>query len=491
MSETTQTEDAFYVPPIAHEFRGASLGDRRLQARLVKVVEAIAPAPHKSLPRSASMARELQAIYRFLGNKAVGARALLQPHIEQTVGRCEQAQRVIVAHDTTECEYTGTVRRPGLGYLRSTATQGFLAHISLAVRADGSRLPLGVLALHCWTRPTLGKSKKNGRKLKDHEYAKLQDKESNRWGEQIERTKAVVGSRAQLIHVMDREADAFELLSQLTAANDCFVIRASYPRIARTDEHSPNETMQVLVSRAQGMLQTEVPIASRASSSKPARDKTFVPRDSRRVKLAFAASTVQLRRPRYAKGPSWLTVHAVHAYEVEVAEGDEPVEWFLYTSEPVDTPPEVLAVVETYRTRWTIEEFNKALKTGCSLEDRQLESYRALLNALCLFIPMAWQMLLLRTLARCSPDAPAETVLSPTQIEVLRTCGSRQLVTHPTVGQVLLAVAILGGYLPNKRGPGWLVLGRGIEKLLLLEVGWTAARSIREKLPPPPSAKPP
>jgi hypothetical protein len=481
-STTRPQEDTLYVPPIAQEFRDAPLGDRRLQTRLLKVVEGIAPAPHRSLPQSASSARELQGTYRFLRNKAVAPESILKPHIEQTVERCEKSQRVIVAHDTTEVEYEGTVRRQGLGYLRSNSTQGFLAHISLAVRSDGSRLPLGVLALHCWTRPTLGKSKNNGKKLTEREYAKRQDKESKRWGEQIEQTKTVVGMRAQLVHVMDREADAFELLAQLTAAGDHFVIRATYPRAARADEQSPKETMQVIVARARGTLQTEVPVSARAPSGKPARDKTFAPRESRRAKLEFSAQTLQLKRPAYARGPSWLTVNVVHVLEVDAAQGDEPIEWFLYTTEPVDTGEQVLQVVEAYRTRWTIEEFNKALKTGCSLEERQLESYRALLNVLCLFIPMAWQMLLLRTLTRTAPDAPATTVLTATQLEVLRECGSHKLGSSPSVSQVLIAVAIMGGYIPNKRGPGWLVLGRGMEKLLLLESGWTA-RAARETRP--------
>jgi hypothetical protein len=52
------------------------------------------------------------------------------------------------------------------------------------INADGTRLPLGVLALHCWTRETLGKSKENGRKLTQRQYAQRQGKESDRWAAQ-------------------------------------------------------------------------------------------------------------------------------------------------------------------------------------------------------------------------------------------------------------------------------------------------------------------
>jgi hypothetical protein len=474
MTQPLAPEDPFYVPPIAREFVGAPLGDRRLNARLEKVVEAIAPAPGRSLPQAAGNARQLQGLYRFLGNEAVGPVALLQPHIENTIERSEMAQRVLVVHDTTQCEYEGASRRQGLGHLHTEQSQGFLAHISLAIRADGSRLPLGVLALHCWTRETLGKSKKDGRKLTEREYAERTDKESGRWGAQVQRTEELVAGRAELIHVMDREADVFELLAQMVAASRRFVVRATYARAARANEQAPQETMPAIVSRAKGLLQTDVPISARRPSGKPARDKTFVPRESRVAKLEFSACTLHLKRPQYSDGPKWLPVNVVHVREVETPQGEQPIEWFLYTSEPVDTAAQVAAVIEHYRTRWTIEEFNKALKTGCSLEQRQLESYEALVNILSIFIPMAWQMLLLRTLARAEPEAPATKVLTSPQIEVLRVFGSKKLPPLPTVKEALIAVAIMGGYIPTKRGPGWLVLARGMEKLLLLEAGWTA-----------------
>ncbi len=43
--------------------------------------------------------------------------------------------------------------------------------------------------------------------------------------------------------------------------------------------------------------------------------------------------------------------------------GETPVEWFLLTNLPVDTPDEIAFVVDCYRGRWTIEEYFKALKT--------------------------------------------------------------------------------------------------------------------------------
>ena len=40
----------------------------------------------------------------------------------------------------------------------------------------------------------------------------------------------------------------------------------------------------------------------------------------------------------------------------------------------------------------------------------------------------------------------------------------------------MLGGAALGGHIKNNGAPGWLVLGRGLTRLLDTEVGWRLAR---------------
>ena len=126
-------------------------------------------------------------------------------------------------------------------------------------------------------------------------------------------------------------------------------------------------------------------------------------------------------------------MNVVHIKEdASTAAEFEPVEWTLLTSEPIGTVEEIEQVVDIYRARWTIEEYFKALKTGCAYEKRQLESSDSLLNALAIFIPIAWKLLQLRSLARSAPDAPADAVLTPLQLSVLRTTTKAKLSPQPT-----------------------------------------------------------
>ena len=164
-------------------------------------------------------------------------------------------------------------------------------------------------------------------------------------------------------------------------------------------------------------------------------------------------------------------------YEVDAPEGQEPVEWLLFTTEPVDTAEAIARVVDFYRTRWVVEEFFKALKSGCIYEERQLESRRALLNALAIFLPIACHMLWLRSRAHYAPDEPATEVLTLTQILVLRAVARRPIPKSPTARDVLLAVAGLGGHLKNNGEPGWASIRHGLERLLDFEIGWQAARN--------------
>jgi len=169
-----------------------------------------------------------------------------------------------------------------------------------------------------------------------------------------------------------------------------------------------------------------------------------------------------------------ISLNIVYVLERRPPPGEPAVEWFLLTDLPTATSDQLAFVVDCYRGRWMIEEYFKALKTGCQYEKRQLESAHSLLNAMAVLAPVAWRLLLLRHLARNSPERSAAAALNPVQIDVLRAVAKRPMPSRPTVKDALLAVAGLGGHLPRNGDPGWLVLGRGMHDLLLLELGWRA-----------------
>jgi len=450
------------VPALSDEFDGSDLGDGRLDQRLGLLADRVADRPGESFPKVLDDA-ELEAAYRFFRNERVTPEGILAPHFRQTARRAAVDSRVLVVHDTTQFEFGGEVKREGLGRLIRPG-QGFFGHFSLATSADGTRKPFGLLGLEtvfrldkaighkAWTR-----SKRRG--------------ESDRWLRSVAAVDALLeGSKA--IHVMDREADSYALLAALTEANSSFVIRSFQDRVLVDQQEAG---LRNAARAAKVTLRREVPLSPRPRIPGP-KGERHPARRCRIAKLSFAATTIEVPRTGESRGAqsASLRLNIVHVFERHPPTGQPAVEWFLLTNLPISTPDEIAFTVDCYRGRWTIEEFFKALKTGCQYERRQLETAHSLLNALAVLAPVAWRLLLLRHLARTQEKAPATAALTAKQIQVLRTVAKKPLRRNPTAREAMMAIAGLGGHLKSNGDPGWIVLGRGMHDLLLLELGWRA-----------------
>jgi len=451
------------IPSVADEVADADLGDARLAKRLTALVTSIADRAAESFPKALDDA-ELEGAYRFFGNDRVTPEAILAPHFRQTARRAAQHDSVLVVHDTSQFEFNGSSLREGLGRLVNPG-QGFFGHFSLAIAANGSREPLGLLAIETIFR--LDKAKpKNQRRSSDSRG------ESARWPRAIEASEQLLDGATRAIHVMDREADSYPILACLHDTGRSYVIRAFQDRVlvGGNEDH-----LRDAAKTAKRSFDREVAL-SRRPKIPGAPGKRHPARSGRVARLSFAATTVEIPRTAKAKRGSATSIrlNVVYVVERRPPPGEPPVEWFLLTDLPVENRAQIEFVVDCYRGRWMIEEYFKALKTGCQFEKRQLETAHSLLNAMAVLAPIAWRLLLLRHLARHSPERSATATLTAVQLDVLRAVSKRPMPANPTVQEAMLAVAGLGGHLPRNGDPGWLVLGRGMHDLLLLELGWRA-----------------
>jgi hypothetical protein len=190
-----------------------------------------------------------------------------------------------------------------------------------------------------------------------------------------------------------------------------------------------------------------------------------------------------------------LSPHARHGhhsreplplYVVQVVEasqppkGEKPIEWILLTNEPVATANDAWRVVGWYERRCVVEEYHKALKTGCQIEDMQFTAVARLQPAIALLSAVALTLLNLRDASR-RPDAetrPAATLFAVEYVEVLSLWRHRKLCSKMTVHDFFFALARLGGHQNRKHDhrPGWLVLWRGWVKLQCMLDGYLAAK---------------
>lgn len=449
------------------------------------MVDDIARRPDSSLPIVYEDADEgLEAAYRFLNNPRVSYDDIVRAHARATLHRAREARVVVAAHDTTEFSFGPDAEREGLGPLHDGG-KGFFGHFALLLTADETHRPLGVAASSIWVRPPVPEELKGSENREKRRLAKPpEERESQRWKNLILEVEKLAADELDVIHVCDRESDDYDFFAALIAQRTRFVTRARCNRRVTSD---PPLKLRDKLKLLAVMLQMDVPLAKRRHrrDSPPHAKKVHPPREARTASLHVYAGPVDIIRPDDAPKalPPTLRLNVVWVHELDCPRGEEPVDWVLYTTEPIDTADQVLAAIRHYRGRWRIEEYFKAIKTGCAFEKRQLCSFGALSVALAISLPIAWRLLLLRSIARDEPGAPATAVLSPLQIEVLNaslTKEKNRLRGQPTARQALLAVAALGGHQKHNGEPGWQIIGRGYEKLLERELayrqGWNAAQ---------------
>lgn len=460
---------------LREEMAASDLGDARLNARRNQLIAVLEQSPDKGFPEACTTDADTEALYRFLRNRRVSLPAVLEAHLAATATRCRALGEVLVIHDTSEMAFACEQPRRGLTPL-GAHRQGFWWHTALAVSAEGLRAPLGLL-----TAATITRTPTAAPRVPWRERFRDAQKESRRWADGVDAVRRRLGNTAHAIHVMDREGDSYELLAALTGAHDRWIIRLHYDRLVTAAGGAALTRLSELRATLPVRGTEEVTVTPRRRENRVQR-LTFPAREGRVATVSFAAAQVTVRCPpdhRRSPLPATVTANVIFAWEPAPPPGEAPVEWWLLTSEPIETAEQLQQIVTWYRTRWLIEEFFKCVKTGCAYEKRQLESLDTLLIALALLAPVAWQLLVLRHLARELPDGAATIALTRRQIALLRasprgTCLS----PTPSLHEALRVLARLGGHLRQNGEPGWLVLARGMQTLRCMEAGWAAAEAV-------------
>jgi Transposase DNA-binding/Transposase Tn5 dimerisation domain len=433
-------------------FGAADLGDRRRTQRLVAVATQIAADPAASLPDQAETWADLKASYRLFDRPEVTFAAVAQPHWQRS--RACGPGRYLVLDDTTELDFGRSRQITGLGPTGNGGGRGFLLHSGLLVAAVTEAVHgLAGQVLH-YRRP-VPKGETRTQRLK-------RKRESAVWGELIDQVGPPPPG-AEWVHVMDRGADDFEVLCHCQQRHAGWVLRAKSLHRKALAPDSQETTVQAYLDTLPVAGTYRLPL--RARPGQPARVAT--------VEIRYGPLT--LRPPKlqspYLKGlparpiGQWV----VWVREVGAPKGVAPIAWVLYTSLPVTSLAEALEVVGYDERRWLIEEWHKALKTGCQVTSRQLKTHQRLEALVGVLGVEAVRLLQLKAQARTEPQRPAAGVV-PGRLLVLLQRLRGDGAAAWTVGQFFRELAKLGGFL-GRRGdgePGWITLWRGWEKLHLM-----------------------
>jgi hypothetical protein len=433
------------------QFGTASLGHKVRNRCLVKIADLIHRHPGGTLPHKLHAPKDYKAMDRLMNRPETTHAAVLQPHQERTLALLRQAEGpMLILHDTTELDYSGLNSIADLGSIGGNLGRGYLCHNSLVFDPRGRQvLGLAHQILHC--RELVGR--KEGVKAKRDRKSR----ESRLWTRALSAIGPAPAERLW-VHVADRGADTFEHLAKHVKDGSSFVIRTLGKRRIRPGHNGLGKRTNLrdyaLSLPVQGCK--EVVIGARQNSGE--RRAT--------VSVGFAPVLVlppHVRRGDYDKRPLKLWVVVVR--EVKPPKGQTPLTWVLLTNVPVANEADAWERTGWYECRWVIEEYHKAQKTGCAIEDLQFTSSQALQPMIALLSVVAVTLLNLREAARNEETAqhPATEHVDRRYVAVLSAWRYKRVRLDLTVHEFFHALARLGGHQNRKRDhrPGWIVLWRG------------------------------
>jgi hypothetical protein len=451
----------------AQELATADFGDARLSKRLVRIVADKLANPTASIPHASGSWAATKATYRFLASEQVAADSIRAAHLDATRSRIQQHGTVLVLQDTTELLYTSHPHTTGLGDLDHAGSKGLKVHSALAATLDG--VPLGLVQQAVWARHAAPKAK--GRQSRKRPHA---ERESQRWLTTLAEAQQAIKAPTRLIVVADREADIYPLFIAPREERTEVVIRATYNRglVGGSKLHDAVERVTW-----QGSRTLTIP----GNGSRAARTAT--------VQIGW--TTVQLLPPQDYPRPASAprpTLQLVVVEEREPPAGVKPLRWLLWTTLPVTSWDEALLVVQIYEKRWLIERYHYVLKSGCGIEQLQLETAERLERALAVCCIVAWRLLWLTYTARAAGAVPCTEILARHEWEAL-VCTVQGRVVVPTeppsVREAVRMIAQLGGFLARKGDgePGVKTIWRGLIRLDDIAATWLLARAGNDHQP--------
>lgn len=415
-------------------------GDARLNSRAIRIGEAFLRSPFASPPKMLRNKKDIKGFYRFMDSEKVAHEKLVHPHVLAAHQRLTGHRVVLCVQDSTTISFDRNYEIEGLYDVGNIP--GVVVHNTIAVIPYED---FGVID---------GLLGQTILKRKPTDERGIDDNETRLWMDSIHSTgNPPPGTR--LVDVMDRGADALEVMHCSKKNGHDYVVRARHDRLM--GEHGR------LFEFARALPPAgkyRVKIQGRGGK----RDRVAI------VDVAFSSLT--LPPPKNRQELSSLPTNIVHVREPNPVAGFEPVEWLLLTSLHVESFENALLVVKYYTYRWIIEEYHKCMKTGFRLDKTQFKTLPRIEALLGFIAVSSIRLLQLRDIIRNKPNADALEYVDKEDIQIVKAYYNVEEGTM-TIDRFLRYIAQMGGFM-NRRSdgnPGWQSLWEGWKFFLGLKEG--------------------
>ena len=452
------------------ELQGVDLGDKRLDRRAALLLRQFWGKPLAPIPLACAGEANTRGAYRFFANPRTDMDKVLEPHIESALERAAEHEEVLVPQDSTSLNYTGLNATEGLGTINNDLNEavGLVVHDAMFFTPEG--LPLGLAHVECWSRD---EQRRDKARIKE---VPIEQKESYKWIRSyraLSEMQRQLGEKTRLISVCDREGDIYELLALArdTEQGAGLLVRAEKSRRRRTERGPLWEVMQGR------------PVEAELEGRVPARPGQA----GRTARVEARRAEVTLQPPRTKKDLGTVRMWAVYARESGREEG-EGLEWMLLTTEPTEGGAQAAERVEQYGCRWGVEVFHRTLKSGCRMEDRQLQTADRLTTCMALDMIVAWRVFHLTMLGRELPDVPCTVFFTEDEWRALVTFINEDPEAPqdpPRLQEAVEMVGMLGGYRRRKTPPGTETMWRGLQRLDDIARTWRIMHGAKNRDSPP------
>jgi hypothetical protein len=443
---------------IRAEFRSADFGDSRLTDRLVQLGDELGRVPAESIPAACEDWASTKATYRFCDNESVDPNEILSAHKQAQRSRVSRLDELVIVSDTTELVFPRHPSKEGLGDIGTSEMdlEGVKIHSTIGIHPQTHRMT-GVI-----DQQALIEDQQAGEKYDANgkgEPIQLES-EQEKWVRGDRQARNWLADDVRPLFVHDRGADAFvfykELIEEIKNAG--FIVRAGQNRRIWTESGDSGKLFD---------WSSDLPEKGR----KTIEIQQGGGREARKAKLSIATGTCELRPPRNdSDHDDPVEVNVVRVDEI--SESDDPIQWVLLTTESVEEFDDASTIIEYYSLRWRIEDWHKVLKTGCEIEERQLQTWERMEVLLSLYSVIGWKVLELRELARGETSTSPDVLLSEAERTILETKFPE--LSDQDCNAYAVSVAKLGGYLDRGSDPppGWQTIWKGLQKLRMWAEGY-------------------
>jgi hypothetical protein len=465
------------APWVEEEMATAQLEDRRLNARLGRLLSDLGDRPAASIPAACGGHKEMTAAYRFFDNPKVTYAKVLEPHQASTRRRMAAQAVVLLVQDTTEMNLTRPQHQvEGAGPLDGGARRGVFVHAMEAFGVDGT--PLGAVSVDIWTRDDQAPKRSVREKARARAKQPLEQKESFRWLQGLRAARGIAQDlvQTQVVCIADSDADIYDLFAEPRGRRPVdWLIRARRNRGVEACVGSVESRLREQVLAEAVLFTQQITVREREPKTSCETRPRRVARQRRTAEVQVRAASVQLRSPK-ASLPD-VTVNVVLASEPYPPAGEVAVEWILVTTLPIDTLQEVRQILQHYRVRWMIEVLFRTWKSGCRIQQRRFEHLDRWLPCMALYGIVAWRVLMLCRLGRSYPGMDCEALFEPAEWQSVWVVTRQGPLPKepPSLGVMIRLVAQLGGYVnrPNRVDPpGPQTLWLGLQRTHDLAWAW-------------------